>query len=32
MYKILVPVDFSKKSEYAAKIAAKIGVEIDSEI
>ena len=32
MYKILVPVDFSKKSEYAAKIAAKIGEEIDSEI
>ena len=32
MYKILVPVDFSKKSEYAAKIAAKIGREIDSEI
>jgi nucleotide-binding universal stress UspA family protein len=32
MYKILVPVDFSKKSEYAAKIAAKIGGEIDSEI
>ena len=25
MYKILVPVDFSEKSEYAVKMAAKIG-------
>ena len=28
MYKILVPVDFSEKSEYAVKMAAKIGENI----
>lgn len=32
MYKILVPVDFSKKSECAVKIAAQIGKKINSEI
>jgi len=32
MYKILVPVDFSEKSEYAVKMAAKIGENIEAEI
>jgi len=32
MYKILVPVDFSKKSEYAVKMSAQIGKKIKSEI
>ena len=32
MYKILVPVDFSEKSKYAVKMAAKIGKNIESEI
>ncbi len=32
MYKILVPVDFSEKSEYAVKMAAKIGKNIEAEI
>ena len=32
MYKILVPVDFSEKSEYAVKIAAQIGKKIDAKI
>ena len=32
MYKILVPVDFSKKSEFAVKMSAKIGKKIKSEI
>ena len=32
MYKILVPVDFSKKSKYAVKIAAQIGKKIDAKI
>ena len=32
MYKILVPVDFSVKSEYAVKIAAQIGKKIDAKI
>tara|TARA_B110000003_G_scaffold267739_2_gene296354 strand:- start:504 stop:1331 length:828 start_codon:yes stop_codon:yes gene_type:complete len=32
MYKILVPVDFSKRSEYAVKMASQIGSKIDSEI
>jgi len=32
MYKILVPVDFSEKSNYAVKMAAKIGKNIEAEI
>ena len=32
MYKILVPVDFSKKSEFAVKMSAQIGKKIKSEI
>ena len=32
MYKILVPVDFSEKSKYAVKMAAKIGKNIEAEI
>ena len=32
MYKILVPVDFSEKSNYAVKMAAKIGENIEAEI
>ena len=32
MYKILVPVDFSKKSEFAVKMSAQIGEKIKSEI
>ena len=32
MYKILVPVDFSKKSEYAVKMAAQIGKKTECEI
>ena len=32
MYKILVPVDFSEKSEHAVKMAAKIGKNIEAEI
>jgi nucleotide-binding universal stress UspA family protein len=32
MYKILVPVDFSEKSEYAVKTAAQIGKKIDAKI
>tara|TARA_B100000787_G_scaffold170188_1_gene164694 strand:+ start:12608 stop:13435 length:828 start_codon:yes stop_codon:yes gene_type:complete len=32
MYKIIVPVDFSKKSEYAVKMAAQISKKIDAEI
>ena len=30
MYKILVPVDFSEKSKYAVKMAAKIGKNIEA--
>ena len=32
MYKILVPVDFSKKSDSAVKMSAQIGKKIKSEI
>tara|TARA_R110000787_G_scaffold137226_1_gene249994 strand:- start:6883 stop:7710 length:828 start_codon:yes stop_codon:yes gene_type:complete len=32
MYKILVPIDFSNKSEYAAKMAAEIGKKTDCQI
>ncbi|MDA8731309.1 universal stress protein [Flavobacteriaceae bacterium] len=32
MYKILVPVDFSEKSNYAVKMAAKVGKNIEAEI
>ena len=32
MYKILVPIDFSEKSEHAVKMAAKIGKNIEAEI
>ncbi len=32
MYKVLVPVDFSKRSEYATKMAAQIGKNINCEI
>ena len=32
MYKILVPIDFSEKSEYAVKMASKIGENIEAEI
>ena len=32
MSKILVPVDFSQKSEYAVKLAAKMGKKTDCEV